>query len=114
MPSIDIKLAKQASRKQEIILAQGLANAITMVPGKKADTLMVRVSSDDHLYMGGQFLEYGAMATVSFKSGVTQQDCEAFQAEFARILVEELKIPEKNIYITYEFCDTFAVGAKFI
>ncbi len=115
MPLIDVKLAKQASRKQELILSEGLTKAITLIPGKKGDTLMVRISSDDHMYMGGQFMEYGAMANVVFKSGGTsQEDCQAFHQEFARILQEDLKIPEKNIYITYDFCDSFAVGPKFI
>lgn len=114
MPYIDIRLAKQASRKQEKILSEGLAKAITLIPGKRGETLMVRISSDDHIYMGGEFLEYGAMANVVLKSGVTQDDCVEFQKEFARILQEDLKIAEKNIYITYEFCDSFAVGPRFL
>lgn len=114
MPYIDIKLAKQASRKQEKILAEGLAKAITLIPGKKSETLMVRISSDDHIYMGGEFLEYGAIATVVLKAGSTQEDCVEFQKEFARILMEELKIEEKNIYISYDFADAFAKGPNFV
>ena len=36
MPYIEVKLAKQASRKQERILTEKLGEAITSVPGKTA------------------------------------------------------------------------------
>lgn len=34
MPYIEVKLAKQASRKQERILTEKLGEAITLIPGK--------------------------------------------------------------------------------
>ena len=40
MPYIEVKLAKQASRKQERILTEKLGEAITTVPGKTAAGLM--------------------------------------------------------------------------
>ena len=40
MPYIEVKLAKQASRKQERILTEKLGEAITSVPGKTAAGLM--------------------------------------------------------------------------
>ena len=36
MPYIEVKLAKQASRKQERILTEKLGEAITSVPGSRA------------------------------------------------------------------------------
>ena len=50
MPYIEVKLAKQASRKQERILTEKLGEAITTVPGKTAAGLMVSISSDEHIY----------------------------------------------------------------
>ena len=67
MPYIEVKLAKQASRKQERILTEKLGEAITSVPGKTAAGLMVSISSDEHIYKGGEFLEYGAYVNVVFK-----------------------------------------------
>lgn len=55
MPYIEVKLAKQASRKQERILTEKLGEAITSVPGKTAAGLMVSISSDEHIYKGGEF-----------------------------------------------------------
>ena len=49
MPYIEVKLAKQASRKQERILTEKLGEAITTVPGKTAAGLMVSISSDEYL-----------------------------------------------------------------
>ena len=101
MPYIEVKLAKQASRKQERILTEKLGEAITSVPGKTAAGLMVSISSDEHIYKGGEFLEYGAYVNVVFKTGVT-------------IIEEDLKIPKENVYTTFQYCDDFGVQGKFL
>ena len=91
MPYIEVKLAKQASRKQERILTEKLGEAITSVPGKTAAGLMVSISSDEHIYKGGEFLEYGAYVNVVFKTGVTRADCEKFNEAIFTIMEEDLK-----------------------
>ena len=91
MPYIEVKLAKQASRKQERILTEKLGEAITSGPGKTAAGLMVSISSDEHIYKGGEFLEYGAYVNVVFKTGVTRADCEKFNEAIFTIMEEDLK-----------------------
>ena len=56
MPYIEVKLAKQASRKQERILTEKLGEAITLIPGKTPGGLMINISSDEHIYKGGEFI----------------------------------------------------------
>ena len=108
MPYIEVKLAKQASRKQERILTEKLGEAITSVPGKTAAGLMV------HIYKGGEFLEYGAYVNVVFKTGVTRADCEKFNEAIFTIMEEDLKIPKENVYTTFQYCDDFGVQGKFL
>lgn len=96
MPYIEVKLAKQASRKQERILTEKLGEAITTVPGKTAAGLMVSISSDEHIYKGGEFLEYGAYVHVVFKTGVTRTDCEKFNEAIFAIMEEDLKVPKRK------------------
>lgn len=98
MPYIEVKLAKQASRKQERILTEKLGEAITSVPGKTAAGLMVSISSDEHIYKGGEFLEYGAYVNVVFKTGVTRADCEKFNEAIFTIMEEDLKY-QRRMYI---------------
>ena len=97
MPYIEVKLAKQASRKQERILTEKLGEAITSVPGKTAAGLMVSISSD-----------------VVFKTGVTRADCEKFNEAIFTIMEEDLKIPKENVYTTFQYCDDFGVQGKFL
>ena len=111
MPYIEVKLAKQASRKQERILTEKLGEAITSVPGKTAAGL---ISSDEHIYKGGEFLEYGAYVNVVFKTGVTRADCEKFNEAIFTIMEEDLKVPKENVYTTFQYCDDFGVQGKFL
>ena len=52
---------------------------------------MVSISSDEHIYKGGEFLEYGAYVNVVFKTGVTRADCEKFNEAIFTIMEEDLK-----------------------
>ena len=118
MPYIEVKLAKQASRKQERILTEKLGEAITTVPGKTAAGLMVSISSDEHIYKGGEFLEYGAYVHVVFKTGVTRTDCliNYLFRENVKIseMEEDLKVPKENVYTTFQYCDDFGVQGRFL
>ena len=104
MPYIEVKLAKQASRKQERILTEKLGEAITTVPGKTAAGLMVSISS----------VEYGAYVHVDFKTGVTRTDCEKFNEAIFAIMEEDLKVPKENVYTTFQYCDDFGVQGRFL
>ena len=107
MPYIEVKLAKQASRKQERILTEKLGEAITTVPGKTAAGLMVSISSDEHIYTGGD-------VHVVFKTGVTRTDCEKFNEAIFAIMEEDLKVPKENVYTTFQYCDDFGVQGRFL
>ena len=112
MPYIEVKLAKQASRKQERILTEKLGEAITTVPGKTAAGLMVSISSDEHIYK--EWLEDGAYGNVIFKTGGTRADCEKFNEAIFTIMEEDLKVPKENVYTTFQYCDDFGVQGKFL
>lgn len=113
MPYIEVKLAKQASRKQERILTEN-QERLSQVYRKTAAGLMVSISSDEHIYKGGEFLEYGAYVNVVFKTGVTRADCEKFNEAIFTIMEEDLKIPKENVYTTFQYCDDFGVQGKFL
>jgi hypothetical protein len=110
MPLIEVKLAKQASRKQEHILAEKLGEAITLIPGKTAKGLMIDIASDRHIYKGGAFLEYGASVNVVLKSGPSKEDCEKLNAAIFSIMTEDMKIPAENVYVTFAIDDYFGVN----
>ena len=70
--------------------------------------------SDEHIYKGGEFLEYGAYVNVVFKTGVTRADCEKFNEAIFTIMEEDLKVPKENVYTTFQYCDDFGVQGKFL
>ena len=114
MPLIEVKIAKQASRKQERILTDKLGEAITLIPVKTEKGLMVSISSDEHIYKGGEVLEYGASVNVILKTGPSREDCEKLNEAIFRIMKEDLRIPEENVYVTFAFCDNFGVNARLL
>ena len=110
MPYIEVKIAKQASRKQERILTDKLGKTITLLPGKTVNGLMVSISSDEHIYKGGEFLEYGAYINVVLKSGPSREECEKLNEAIFKIMEEDLKISKENVYVSFQFCDHFGVN----
>lgn len=114
MPYIEVKLAKQASRKQERILTEKLGEAITLIPGKTPGGLMINISSDEHIYKGGEFIEYGAYVGVVLKTGPSREDCERLNGAIFKILEEDLKIPAGNIYVSFAFSDNFSVNGRLL
>lgn len=114
MPYIEVKIAKAASRKQERTITEKLGQAITLIPGKTEKGLMINISSDEHIYKGGEFLEYGAFVNVVLKSGADHAACEKLNEEIFAIMENDLKIPAENVYITFTYCDDFGVKGKFI
>ena len=112
MPYIEVKIAKQASRKQERILTDKLGEAITLLPGKTVNGLMVSISSDEHIYKGGEFLEFGAYVNIVLKSGPSREECEKLNEAVFKIMEEDLRIPRENVYVTFHLCDHFGVNGK--
>ena len=111
MPYIEVKIAKQASRKQERILTDKLGEAIT---GKAVNGLMVSISSDEHIYKGGEFLEFGAYVNIVLKSGPSREECEKLNEAVFKIMEEDLRIPRENVYVTFHLCDHFGVNGKIL
>ena len=76
---------------------------------------MVSISSDEHIYKGGEFLEYGAYVKCWYLKQVWQRaDCEKFNEAIFTIMEEDLKIPKENVYTTFQYCDDFGVQGKFL
>ncbi len=114
MPYIEVKTDKQMSKRQERVLSEELGQAITLLPGKTAQGLMVSVSSDVSLFKGGKALEYGACVNVVLKTGPSREECERLNAAIFTILEEHLRLPAEKIYVAFFFCDLFGVNGKLL
>lgn len=114
MPYIGIKTDKQMSKRQERVLSEELSRAITLLPGKTTEGLMVSVSSDVSLFKGGRALENGAYVNVVLKTGPSREECERLNTEIFAILEEYLRLPAEKVYVSFFFCDLFGVNRKLI
>ena len=48
------------------------------------------------------------------KTGPSREDCEKLNEAIFRIMKEDLRIPEENVYVTFAFCDNFGVNARLL
>lgn len=101
MPMIATKVNVQISKKQEKILKEKLGQAISIIPGKSEQWLMLSFEESCRLYFGGDSLEPIAFVQVELlrecPDGAMRQMTEAV----TKIIHEELSIAPDHIYIKY-------------
>lgn len=100
MPFIDAKVSVPVSPEQEEQLNKRLGEAITIIPGKSAQWLMVGVQDNYDLF----FRDETTCAFIEVKvfGGITDAVAEQMTAEITKIFEEELMIPRQAIYVKYE------------
>lgn len=75
MPFIDVRTDKTISAEQEITLKAELGSAISLIPGKSEDSLMMRFTDGCRMWFGGKqgnaamvnVMLYGAADSESYK-----------------------------------------------
>jgi phenylpyruvate tautomerase PptA (4-oxalocrotonate tautomerase family) len=99
MPYLAINLAQKLSQAQKETVIAEFGRLITVIPGKTEDTLMVDLSDDRALYMGGQA---GPCAYVDLRmyTKTTQEAKQRFTKDASAFLVRELGIREERVYLT--------------
>ncbi len=101
MPFIDAKISKKVTKDEERELKTRLGQAISILPGKSEQWLMVGIQDDYHLYFRGE--EDEPMAFIEVRIFDTP-DREAFgkmTAEVTRIFGDVLGIAADHMYIKY-------------
>ena len=87
--------------KKETIKSK-LGEAITLIPGKSENWLMVGFEDSYDLYFQGNQNEPTAFIEVSVYGRASADVCNRMTGAISTIFNEELGIPKNRIYIKYE------------
>lgn len=101
MPFIDSKITMKVSADQKESIKSRLGKIVPII-GKPESFLMVGIEDDYDLYFAGKKLEQGAYVSVSLFGAASSSAYEKMTEEICKIYEEELGIPGRSIYVTYQ------------
>lgn len=107
MPFIHVKLSGKLEPEKIEFVKTKLGKAISLLPGKSENYLMINIEPECHLYFGGNCNTPTAMCCVSVFGKASRDACEALTAEICNILKSEAAVPPNRCYVKFEFCDTW-------
>ncbi|MBR1528059.1 MAG: hypothetical protein IJ642_02005 [Oscillospiraceae bacterium] len=100
MPFINIKTNQSVSKTQQEVIKSGLGNAISTLPGKSEQWLMVGIEPEYILYHQGTDAP-AAMVEVQLYGGASGSAYSKLTGQISEILNSELSIPKNRIYVSY-------------
>lgn len=101
MPFIDSKITLSVSEEKKEIIKNKLGQLVSIL-NKPESFLMVGIEDEYDLYMGGNKLEKGAYVAVSLFGTASSAAYEKMTGEICRLYEEELGIPGRSVYVTYQ------------
>jgi len=110
MPFIAVNVSGKATSAQKEEIKSSLGKVITLIPGKIEERLMIDISDNHALYMGGRELSHGAFVDVRLYKSAEFADKQKLAIEISGILNRVLDIPPEDIYLNYIEFETW--GAK--
>ncbi len=113
MPFIDSKITGVVSEEKKELIKTRFGQAISLLH-KPESYLMVGFSDHYDLFLGGKKLEKGAYVSVSLYGSAGKQEYEKMTQEITTILLEELEIPAKNVYVTYHEITDWGIGGHLL
>lgn len=103
MPFIDSKVSVPVSKEQADNVRVKLEEAITIIPGKSKQWLMIGIQDNYDLYFRND--EPSAFIEVKVFGRISDDVAAKMTAEITKIFEEELMISRDYIYIKYEEVD---------
>lgn len=100
MPFIGVKVNTAVSKAQADAVKSALGQAITALPGKSEQWLMVGIEPDAILYFQGSDAP-AAMVEVTVYGSASPAACDALTGKICGILETQLSIPAGRIYVRY-------------
>lgn len=102
MPFINSKVSVAMSQEKKDAVKAKLGQAITLVPGKSENWLMVGFEDSYDLYFQGNQDGPTAFVEVKVYGGASPDVFSKLTGEICDIYQEELGIPKNRIYVKYE------------
>ena len=100
MPFIDSKITEKLSAEKKERIKTALGSSISTL-NKSENYLMVGISDNYDLWLGGEKLDKGAYVEVSLFGNASSDSYEKMTAQICSIFKRELDMEGKNVYVTY-------------
>ena len=114
MPFIVSRVNVPVSEEQEQKLKEKLGKAISLVPGKSEEYLLLSLEDRCHLYLRGDNTLPVAYLTVSIFGNESHAGYPAFTAEVTGIYSEVLGITPENCYLRFDDITAWGVDGQYI
>lgn len=102
MPYISTTTNIKVDKQKETELKASFGKAISLIPGKSENWLMVSISDETPMYFKGNGDSPIAFVEVSIFGGASDSAYDAMTAELTKQINTILGIEPQNIYIKYE------------
>ena len=113
MPFMMMKTNQPVSHEQELALKQQFGHAISFVPGKSEQVLMVGIESEQHLYLRGETTPT-AYIEVSIFEQPHHEGYQQMTLAITAAVQDILEIPANQIYIHYHDIKAWGVAGYYM
>lgn len=110
MPFIHTRTNISLSRKQKENVKKELGEAISIIPGKTEQYLMVGFEDSMSLYFAGDILEPCAIVTVEIFGKTTDEIYQQMTAKITEIISSDLSMKPERIYVNYREVDHWGMA----
>lgn len=110
MPFITIRTNQKIEQEQQEKIKAGLGKAISFVPGKSEESLMVMFEDKSPIYLRGDGSRPMAFLDVAVYGNESHQGYQEFSLYTTKLINEVLKIDPRDIFIDYRDIPAFGVG----
>ncbi len=101
MPFIEVKTSAKADGAKCEAVKSELGKAISLIPGKSEEWLMVSVSCGEHIWFAGDASKNSAMINVAVFGKVSDRDADKLTSRITQIVSEGFDIEPDRVYIAY-------------
>lgn len=112
MPFVNVKTNISVSKVAEESVKSSIGELIAIFPGKSEDWLMVNIEDNSKLYFRGDNSNPIAFVEVKIFGSANAKACNTFTCEITNALNNILGISGDQIYVKYEFVDTWGYAGN--
>ena len=114
MPFIKTKVSCSIAADQETELKKRFGKAISLVPGKSEDYLLLEFEDNSRMWLRGERDEPIAYIEAAFFGNESHTGYAAFTAEVTRALTQILGLKPERVYVKFEDITAWGVGGQYI
>lgn len=104
MPYISTRTNRTVTREAEEKLTREMGKAISILPGKSEQWLMLDFEGDCHLHFQGKCDDGIAFLSVRIFGSASAGKLDELTSALTKLVGDTLNVPYSNIYVQYEQC----------